>query len=522
MQYLCYRSDKLDNIRLTGIKVVLSILLVLLFFPSVYSSPLDNTLIFLSPVDMITSDPGMVGDMYSSQIIENIFEGLTSYKSGTIKIKPGLSESWKIYDNGKRWVFILRKGVKFHNGELFNAASVVSSFSRRLNNKKNYHEWNTYYTYLRRVREIDNYTVEFLLTEPYAPFLYRLASTNASIIAPSSYDGEVFSPIGTGPFRFGERKKGKFVKLLRNNFYWGNRPLLSAVIFKVVKNQNWRILQIKNGNADAALIESEIILEDVASEKNVDIISGQSPGIYHIAFNTMKGPFRDKRMRQAVAHLIKKEAVVKKILQSFAENATTPVPPQVFGHNPELKDYSFNIAEAKKKKNDAGYKSEVDVSLYYSDSSENYENIAVVLARSAKKIGLNIKRMPVPFSELVNLGFEKHDMLILGWIGDIPDADVYLYPNFISGVSSSNSTGYNNPEVSKLLNQARMISNTEVRIKLYMEVQRILHDDLPWLPLYYRKKFLIHNKSVKNLIIQPLSLINFNDAFFSDNESVQE
>ncbi|MCK4889633.1 MAG: hypothetical protein KAS97_06840, partial [Candidatus Aminicenantes bacterium] len=420
MLYLCYRSDKRDNIRLPGIKVVLSILFVLLFFPSIYSSHLDNTLIFLSPVDVITFDPGMVGDIYSSQVIENIFEGLTRYKNGTIKIKPGLSERWNMYDNGRRWVFILRRGVKFHNGESFNAASVVSSFSTRLNNKKKYKEWNTSYTYLKSVREIDNYTVEFLLTEPYAPFLYRLASTNASIIAPSSYDGEDFSPIGTGPFRFGERKQGKFVKILRNNTYWDKRPLLSAVIFKVVKNQNWRILQLENGKADAALLESEIFIEDVSRGKKLRIISGRSPGIYYIAFNMRKGPFRDKRMRQAVAHLIKKEAVIKKIFQSFAENATSPVPPQMFGHNPELKDYSFNIKEAKRKLYEAGYKSEVDVSLYYSDNSESLENIANVLSRSARKIGLNIKRIPVPFSELVNIGYGRHDMLILGWIGDIP------------------------------------------------------------------------------------------------------
>ncbi len=517
MLYLCYRSDKRDNIRLPGIKVVLSILFVLLFFPSIYSSHLDNTLIFLSPVDVITFDPGMVGDIYSSQVIENIFEGLTRYKNGTIKIKPGLSERWNMYDNGRRWVFILRRGVKFHNGESFNAASVVSSFSTRLNNKKKYKEWNTSYTYLKSVREIDNYTVEFLLTEPYAPFLYRLASTNASIIAPSSYDGEDFSPIGTGPFRFGERKQGKFVKILRNNTYWDKRPLLSAVIFKVVKNQNWRILQLENGKADAALLESEIFIEDVSRGKKLRIISGRSPGIYYIAFNMRKGPFRDKRMRQAVAHLIKKEAVIKKIFQSFAENATSPVPPQMFGHNPELKDYSFNIKEAKRKLYEAGYKSEVDVSLYYSDNSESLENIANVLSRSARKIGLNIKRIPVPFSELVNIGYGRHDMLILGWIGDIPDADVYLYPNFIGKSSKFNSSGYKNPVVSKLLNKARMTSDIELRKKIYLEVQRILHEDLPWLPLYYRNDLLIHNKNVSNLTIQPLSLLNFSDVFFNNN-----
>jgi len=489
--------------------------LFVLFSPYINPSDTDNTLIYLSPVDVITFNPGLVTDRYSAEIISNIFEGLVRYKQESSDIEPCLAISWKSYNKGKRWVFKLRKGVKFHNGESLTALSVVNSFAEKLSRKNKYKEWNTFYTYLEKVSAFGTHTVQFLLSEPYAPFLFQLASPKSSIVARSFLKGEVTNPVGTGPFLFGGRKKGKYVKLLRNENYWGRNARLDAVIIKVVKDQKWRLLQMKNGKADVALLESGYDIDEIQRGNELKIVSGVSSLVHFLAFNVKKGPFRDKNLRHAIAHMINKEVVIKKIFQDFAETAYGPVPPGVFGYNPDLNRYKYDIEKARKLKEKANFHSDVDVSLYYSGNSNNLEAIAAVLVRAGKKIGINIERKAIPFAELVNIGYDTHDMLMLGWAGDIPDADVYLYPNFTGKSGKLNRSGYVNPELTRILKKARMTSNRDEREKLYKSAQEIINGDSPWIPLYHLKNILLLNKNVFGIKIQPLSYLNFRDVYFS-------
>ncbi len=229
--------------------------LFVLSSPEINASIVDNSLIYLSSVDVITFNPGTCHRRYSSEIISNIFEGLTRYKQDSPDIEPCLAVSWESFNNGRRWVFKLRKGVKFHDGEPFTALSVENSFAEKLRNKNKYKEWNTFYTYLNKVVAFGTNTVEFVLSEPYAPFFSTCKPqvSNCRNIFP---EGKFSAPVGTGPFRFGERKEGKYVKLLRNDNYWGRKARLDVVIIKVVNDKKWRLLQMKNGKADIALMES--------------------------------------------------------------------------------------------------------------------------------------------------------------------------------------------------------------------------------------------------------------------------
>ncbi len=492
--------------------LTISLFLFILSPADLKASDIDNTLIYLSPVDVITFNPGLVTDRYSSEIIANIFEGLVRYKQDSPDIEPCLAVSWKSYNNGKRWVFKLRKGVKFHDGEPFSASSVVNSFAEKLGKKDKYKEWNTFYTYLDNVSVFGTHTVQFLLSEPYAPFLFQLASPKSAIVGTSSLEGRVPYPVGTGPFSFGERKTGKYVKLLRNDNYWSNNAKLDAVIIKVVKDQKWRLLQMKNNKADVALLESGYDVGETVNRGDLKIVSGISASTHFIAFNLKKGPFRDKNLRYAISYMINKDSIIKKIFQGFAETATSPVPPGVFGYKPDLDRRLYDIEEAKRLKKKANFNSNEDVSLYYSNNSKNLESIAGVLVRAGRKIGINIKRKPIPFSELELIGYDTHDMLMLGWVGDIPDADVYLYPNFTEKTGRLNRSGYLNPELTGILEKARMTNNRKERKRLYFTAQEIINRDLPWLPLYHLKNILLVNKNVFGVKIQPLSFLNFRNV----------
>lgn len=495
------------------------VLLIFLFISIfTYSFAENNTIIYLRSVDIDTLDPGKTTDSYSTEVIFNIYEGLVRFAKNSTKVEGCLAQSWIVKDNGKRWIFKLRKGVKFHNGENFNAKAVEISFKTRLEKKDKYQNWNLNFAHIADIRAVDDFTVEFVLKMPFVPFLYSLANAKSMIVAPSSYIGKEFKPIGTGPFKFFKWSRDKYVTIVSNKGYWDFVPRISKVIFKVVKEAAWRFLQMKNGKADLAFVKSGHEYEEIRGHRNIGILSVPSINIHSLGFNLRKKPFNDLRVRQAFSHMINKELLIKHIFQNFARNATTPLPPHIFGFNTEIKNYRFDIKRAGKLLREAGYSNGFKVSLYYSNNSNNLEVIASALKRAAKKLKIIIKKMPLPFDELrtaINKG--SHDMYIIGWAGDIPDPDVYLYQTFTLKRGHLNRTGYNNPELTKIIDDARKTIDVNKRKLLYFRAQEIIHRDIPTIPLYNLNDLLIFNKRVKNVYVDHLSSLIFKDMYLEEN-----
>ncbi len=221
--------------------------LLLFFFQPLYAS--DSPLIYLRSVAVSTLDPGLTTDTYSSEVISNIYEGLVRYKKKSTGVEPSLAVNWSVDNEGKRWVFKLRKDVKFHNGKEFNADSVALNFQTRIEDKKKYSQWNRLNSHISSIGSLDDYTVEIILDKPFVPFINSLASPKHMIVEPSSYKTGSFKPIGTGPFKHSEHKPGKYLSVIRNEKYWGGKIRLPKIVFKTVHDVAWRIIQLKSGKA---------------------------------------------------------------------------------------------------------------------------------------------------------------------------------------------------------------------------------------------------------------------------------
>ncbi|MEN8153832.1 MAG: ABC transporter substrate-binding protein [Acidobacteriota bacterium] len=496
-----------------------SVLLLFLFLSIFsYSFSDHNSIIYLKSIDIETLDPGETTDSYSTEVIFNIYEGLVRFVKNSTKIEGCLAKSWIVKDNGKRWIFKLRKDVKFHNGEDFNAKAVEINFKTRLKNKDKYQNWNLAYAYLDHVRAIDEFTVEFILKIPYIPFLYSLANAKSMIVAPSSYTGRIFKPVGTGPFIYSEWRKDKYVTIVRNTVYWDSVPKISKVVFKIVKDAAWRFLQMKTGKAELAFVKSGHEYEEIRGHREIKIISVPSITIHSLGFNIRKKPFNDIRVRQAFSHMINKEKLIKHVFQNFAGDASTPLPPHIFGFNDRIKNYRFDIKKAGKLLREAGYEKGFKVSLYYSINSSNLKTIAIAFKRAAKKLKINIIMKPLPFDELraaINKGI--HDMVMIGWAGDIPDPDVFLYNTFTLKKGHLNRTGYNNPELTKIIDKARSTVDMDKRKSLYFKAQEIIYRDIPLIPLFNLNDLFIYNKKVKNVYVNRLSILIFKDMYLEDN-----
>ncbi|MEN8221648.1 MAG: ABC transporter substrate-binding protein [Acidobacteriota bacterium] len=495
---------------------IISFCFFILILP-VFAFTTGRTLVYLTHVSSYTLDPGKSIDRYSSEVLSNVFEGLVKYRRNSPAVEACLAERWTVKDSGKKWTFYLRKGVKFHNGELFNSEAVVLTFKTRLMRKAEYKTWNCNYSHIADIYKLDDFTVEFILNKPYIPFLYSLANIKSNIIAPSSYAGDGFKPIGTGPFRISELNKGKYLTVRRNENYWGGEIYLSKVIFKDVKNIDWRILQIKNGKADLAIVSSGKEITKIWGTSNIKTLSIPSSTISYLAFNTEKKPFNNSKARRAFAHFFNKQKMIKYILQDVAINATSPLPPHIFGFNPNIKDYDFDINRSRSLLKEAGYRNGFKVSLYYSSDEGNFELIANTLQQAAKKVNIHIVKKPVPFSRLMTIVRRReHDMMLMGWVADSIDPDAFLYSTLTMKKGNLNQSFYNNPEFTGILEKAQKTVNNKEREKLYFRAQEILHRDMPWIPLYNSNNLIIHNKKVKNVYINQSSHLIFKHIFFEE------
>lgn len=499
-------------------KPLILLLLGFCFFSvQTISQTTDNVIIYLPQAELQTLDPGKMMDLYSTEVGANVFEGLVRYKNNSVKVVPCLATNWEISENGKRWVFYLRKGVRFHNGEMFDSSCVLNSLKRRMEKKSaDYKKWEIIFPFVSNIKPLDKYTVEFSLTEPYIPFLNNLVDPVAAIVAPEALKESDFKPIGTGPFKFKKWEKRKHLVLQKNDEYWGKKPKVDYILYKFISDSTRRTLQIKNGRADVSILGSANEYDELLGKKNLNLLSLPSHKIYYLAFNTKKNPFNSIKIRRAFSHLIKKEILIPQIFQKFAKPATVILPPHIFGYNNKIKDYIYNPKKAKQLLEIAGYRKGFKCSLYYSDGHIPAQKIANNLVINARKVNITIEKKPLLFEELIRISREgKHDMMIISWAGST-DPDKIIYPILTMEKGNLNDTFYENTQLTKLLKLARKNQNIESRRKMYYLTQEIIHRDIPLIPLCYMNSILAKNTRVKNLYIDVESNLIFRDAYISD------
>lgn len=214
-----------------------------------------------------------------------------------LKIKPGLATSWKSTDEGRTWTFHLRKPVRFHDGTPFNAEAVVFSYGPQS------YAVRTILRALERVEAADEHTVKFVLSRPM-PLPYYLTHVGWPIMAPDCIDkeGEVVRPIGTGPFRFYRQDNDQQVVLVRNDHYWGSRPRLTRVTFKIIPDATARVMALEAEDVDMIVKVPEAEVARLQAHPDLTVYRRMSTFTDFIQFNCQRPPFSDLHLRQAVAH----------------------------------------------------------------------------------------------------------------------------------------------------------------------------------------------------------------------------
>lgn len=477
-------------------------------------------LVFGRANDSISLDPADTTEIESFKVTVNIFDTLVKYDEEESKVIPCLAESWKSSEDGLTWVFRLRQDVKFHDGTVFDAHAVEFNFERWMNAGSPYHighfiYWNYVFSgfpgFIKSVTALSDYSVEIILTKPYAPFLSILGMPVFGIASPEAirkYSEEMDKhPVGTGPFCFKSWEAGKSIILTRNDEYWGERAKVEEVEFRVIPSGKDRLEQLRQGTIHITDNLGPDDVADVKRDMSLHLYLRPCFNVGYLAMNNEKPPFDNRNVRVAVSQAIDKEKLIKNIFDNLAKPASTLVPPVLWGHNENISPYEYNIQKSRELLAEAGYPQGFKTTLWVMDSSRPYFpkpiEVAEFIKDSLKEISVEVEIKVFDWNEYLDrIGNGEHEVILMGWTGDNIDPDNFLY-TFLSSDNAKpglagNYAFYKNNEVDRMLEQARQTSNIEFRKYLYRKLQEIVNYDMPCVPLVHTMPALASLWSVKN------------------------
>ncbi len=446
----------------------------------------------------ISLDPARFSGIYAMNVAANLFDGLVEFDSN-LNVVPAIAKVWKISRDRRTYTFRLRNGVRFHNGREVTADDFVYSFSRILNPEIKSPAASMFQNILgaRAYRQGESKTINGLrakdkntliieLEEPFTPFLSILAMVNAKVV-PKEAIAKDFGkhPIGTGPFRFRSWQPGKEILLEANGDYFDGRPYLDILRFSIYPNIEWDkvFADFEKGSLEQSIIPKSKYDEFMAKGdlKNANIISKPGLNIVYIGMNNTVAPLKDSRVRQAIIYAVDREKISLEITKRGSVPAKGILPPGIAGYNPHLEGYPYDPGKARKLLKEAGYpegRGLSPIEIWTVSKAESVKSELQEYKRYLSKVGIHLViKVAKNWKEFIKRINEKQaPMFYAAWYADFPDPDNFLYV-LSHSKSRTNRMGYNNPEVDKLLEQARGELDYMKRVEQYREIEKIVIND---------------------------------------------
>ncbi len=474
-------------------------------------------------------DPAAVTAVNDFRILVNVYEGLTRYKSGTLEVEPSLATDWSISEDGTEYTFSLREGVTFHDGTPFNADAVKFNFDRMLDETHPYHDTGPFplsffFGSVESTEVVDDMTVKFTLSEPYAPFLSNLAYPTGLIVSPAAVEAheEEFgrNPVGTGPFRFVEWRSNEAVVVERNDDYWGDAAGTEAVVFRPITDANTRVAEMLAGGIDLMVEVPPTSLGQFEGD-GFEVSEQAGPHVWFLILNAKEGPFADKRVRQAANYAIDKEAIVNDVLEGTATVAAGPTPPAfAWAYNDALDPYPHDPEKARALIAEAGAEG-AELTFYVTEGGSGMLDpvpMGTAIQADLEAVGFDVTIETYEWNTFlgeVNPGLEgKADMAEMAWMTNDPDTLPYLALRSEAWPDKGgfNSGYYANEKVDELLNAARTATDQDERARLYREMQAIVQEDAPWVFVANWKQNAVTSDRVENFGLEPSFLLYLQDV----------
>ena len=449
----------------------------------------------------ITLDPAVFTDIYAMNVAANLFDGLVEFDKN-LNVVPAIAKLWKVSRDHRTYTFRLRRGVRFHNGREVTADDFVFSFSRILSPEmqssvaplfldilgaKTFREGKS--KTVEGLKALDPYTLRIELERPFAPFLSILAMINAKVV-PKEAIGPDYGkhPVGTGPFIFRTWEPGNEIILQANENYFGSRPYLDTLRFRIYKNIEWEkvFADFEKGLLEQSIIPSnkyELVTSDAQYQKRYNLVTKPLLNLVYLGMNTTVDPFRDRRVRQAIYYAVDRKKITQDITKRGSVPAKSILPPGLAGFDPHYTGYSYEPKRAQKLLAESGYpkgRGLAPIEVWTVSKAESVRKELEAYQGYLAEVGIKIvPRVAENWKEFVGLiNDKKVPMFYAAWYADFPDPDNFLHVLFHSK-SRINRMGYQNAEVDQLLEQGRRETDYLKRVEIYREIQKLVMLDAP-------------------------------------------
>jgi len=465
-------------------------------------------------------NPVLASDNSSGQINGLIYSGLVKYDRD-IKLIGDLAESWEISGNGIEITFHLRKNVKWHDGVPFTAEDVKFTFDK-LTDPKTKTPYSSDYAIVKELRIPDAYTVKVIYKETFAP---ALESWGMGILPKHIFDKGDFNenpanrkPVGTGPFSFREWKTDEKIVLEPNRDYYGGKPYIGRYIYRIIPDQSVEFLELRNQSIDEmGLTPDQWRAYEIFSSYNK--FRYPSFSYTYLGFNLLNPLFSDKNVRLAIAHALNKKEIIDGVLLGMGKSATGPFPPASWAYDTELRDFEYDPQRSRSILTQLGWKQEND-GYFYKDGKcfeftilTNQGNkmrslSCEIIQMQLKKAGIKANIRVLEWSTFIHQFIDKKNFeaVLLGW-GLSRDPDQYsIWNSKESREGGYNFISYSNKEVDKLLENGRRTFNIEERQKIYRRIHRLIHDDAPYIFLYYPEALQAVHKRFNGPEVAPIGI----------------
>ena len=456
----------------------------------------------------------------TNMIAGNIYESLLRYDE-KLNPLPSLAKSWEISPDQTVYTFTLQDGVTWHDGKPFGADDVVFSLDKFL--REVHPRWRPIANgQIKSIEKVDDRTVRVTLKQPFGPFLLAHEVSSAPIVPKHIYDGTDYranpannTPIGTGPMKFKEWKKGSYVHLVRNEAYWDKgKPYLDEVYYQFIPDAAARATAYETGKVDV-LTGGAVEIFDVARLSKLPntcvTTKGWEMTAPHawITVNTKNGILGNKQFRQAMMYAIDREFGREVVWSGYGKVPTGPISSRTKFYSADVPKYPFDPKKAKELVKASGYKGEA-IRLMPIPYGETWVRWAEAVKQNLEEVGIKTELVstdvPGWTQRVSNFDFDL-TFNFLYQLGD-PATGVarsYISSNIVKGNPFGNNGQYANPEVDRLFAEAA-IAPAEKRQELYDQVQKILVDEVPVLWMLELDFPTVYRCNVKDLVTSAIGV----------------